>query len=27
MKLHASDLGFQHPVTGEPLAFHSPAPF
>jgi len=27
MKLHASDLGFQHPVTGERLFFHSPAPF
>ena len=27
MKLHASDLGFQHPVRGERLFFHSPAPF
>jgi len=27
MKLHASDLGFQHPGTGERLSFHSPAPF
>lgn len=24
--LHATHLGFEHPVTGEPLAFDSPAP-
>lgn len=27
MKLHACDLGFQHPTTGEPLAFHCPPAF
>jgi 23S rRNA pseudouridine1911/1915/1917 synthase len=24
--LHASDLGFEHPVTGESMAFHAPLP-
>ncbi|MGP6086532.1 RluA family pseudouridine synthase [Antarctobacter jejuensis] len=24
--LHAAELGFDHPVTGEPLMFHSPLP-
>ena len=27
LKLHARDLAFFHPVTGEELAFHSPVPF
>ncbi len=27
LKLHACDLRFRHPVTGEPLAFHHPAAF
>jgi tRNA pseudouridine32 synthase/23S rRNA pseudouridine746 synthase len=27
LQLHASELGFAHPVTGEPLHFTSPAPF
>lgn len=27
LKLHACDLGFRHPRGGEPLHFHSPAPF
>ena len=27
LQLHASALGFAHPVTGEPLHFTSPAPF
>ncbi len=27
MKLHACDLGFRHPTTGEALAFHSPPMF
>jgi tRNA pseudouridine32 synthase/23S rRNA pseudouridine746 synthase len=27
LQLHASALGFAHPVTGEPLHFNSPAPF
>jgi tRNA pseudouridine32 synthase/23S rRNA pseudouridine746 synthase len=25
--LHASELSFEHPVTGQVLAFTSPAPF
>jgi 23S rRNA pseudouridine1911/1915/1917 synthase len=24
--LHASDLGFEHPVSGEPMQFHAPLP-
>ncbi len=27
MKLHACDLGFRHPTTGETLAFHCPPTF
>jgi hypothetical protein len=27
LKLHASDLGFRHQTTGEPLRFHAPARF
>jgi tRNA pseudouridine32 synthase/23S rRNA pseudouridine746 synthase len=27
MKLHACDLGFRHPTSGEMLAFHRPPPF
>lgn len=27
LMLHATDLAFAHPASGEPLAFHSPAPF
>jgi len=27
LMLHACDLGFEHPTTGEALAFHRPPPF
>jgi tRNA pseudouridine32 synthase/23S rRNA pseudouridine746 synthase len=27
LKLHACELGFRHPSTGETLTFHSPPPF
>ena len=27
LQLHAAELGFEHPVTGEPVLFKAPAPF
>lgn len=27
LQLHAAELGFQHPVSGEPCQFEAPAPF